>query len=105
MQSYLSRLKTQLESPSSPGNRHFRILVRSQTTYGTQHTADCFLEVIAEHGCLTMVHNMKNHDGAASHVICQVVGRACVKKESLSTPGESTIHRSKTRDPGFPPEK
>ena len=58
--SYLSGPKTQLESPSSPGNRHFRILVRSQTTYGIQHTEDCFLEVITEHGCLTMVYNMKN---------------------------------------------
>ena len=51
--SYLSGL----QSPSSPGNRHFRILVRSQTTYGIQHTDDCFLEVITEHGCLTMVYN------------------------------------------------
>ena len=83
MWSYLSRLKTQLESPSSPGNRHFRILVCSQTTHGIQHTADCFLEVITEHGCLTMVYNVKNCDGAASRVIRQVIGRACVKKERV----------------------
>ena len=47
----------------------------------------------------------EERDGAASRVICQVVGRACVKGEGLCASGESAIHRNKTRDPGFPPEK
>lgn len=41
---------------------------------------DCFPEVITEHGCRKMVCNVKNRDGAASRVIPQVVGGACMKK-------------------------